>query len=598
MSSGSIAVPQSPGSFATEATARSSISGNNEDLFFRIVDSSSQDHLAGDSTKGTSSSFRNKASMWNSSPNLKVDPDDLCDNKWEFDTVDFNSSFNGDSRPRKGLQSSSNEERSGDKAHVGVGSNRSAPRRMSSFSMKPVVTAESRAVPSKEQSSHDGLHVDAGTGDQKSDHSDSAQHPSNSKVKKRIKVRAGDLNLDSSTGSKSIDRQHVEEAVRRWQSEHGMGPSTDGDLNTMQRAVSRRRVLTATDGTNEELTGLNSSDGGGDRIRVVVRRSKSLDESCSSFMASLAASGEHVPRRATRRSMTSTATPARARSKSRGRRSSATTPEATDGEDAGTGSGRVLPRPRQRSVSRGRRMSVSTAQTYGRATSEETDLGDSTASVQEVVSKTRQRSVSRGRRMSVAPRAADEAQAVSPRSRSRVRDRRPSCASGGEHVTTPRSHSLGRHLQRSNHDAQVEDKKSAMSGSRSVSLKSAGCESRESAMSAPGRLSTAGSGSILHRRRSRSIARADARSSDSVAGSLQGFRKPLVQQHPMNDLTRNHRNSGEGVGSSAFSSRIAAPIDPPSPQETELSRLMKETGITTEQFLKLQEAGYRLKATD
>lgn len=591
---GSVAVPQSPGSFATDATARSSISGNNEDLFFRIVDSTSQDHLPGESMKGASSSFRNKASMWNSSPNLKVDPDELCDNKWEFDTIDFNSSFNGESRPRKGLQPASFGERSGEKAHA-LGSNRATPRRMSSFSMKPVVTVESRITPSvtkKELTHHDGLDGDEGTRDQKSEHSDSVQQPPSSKVKKRIKVRAGDLNLDNSSGSKSIDRQHVEDAVRRWQSEHGMSPSTDGDLSTMQRAVSRRRASTAIEGTNEEAACLNASDSGGDRIRVVVRRSKSLDESCSSFMASLAAGGENVPRRAARRSMTSTATAARARSKSRGRRSSAT--ELSNGDDIATGSGRILPRPRQRSVSRGRRMSVSTSANQH---SEESDLGDSTTCTQEAVSKSRQRSVSRGRRLSLAPRATDDSQTSSPRSRSRLRDRRQSCASGGEHVPAPRSHSLGRHLQMSNHEAQVNDKKSAMSGSRSVSLKSAGCESRESSMSAPGRLSTTGSGSILQRRRSRSMARADSRSSDSISGDLQASRKPLVQQHPMNDLTRNHRNTSEGGGSSAFSSRIAPPLDPPSPQETELTRLMKETGITTEQFLKLQEAGYRLKAT-
>jgi hypothetical protein len=67
----------------------------------------------------------------------------------------------------------------------------------------------------------------------------------------------------------------------------------------------------------------------------------------------------------------------------------------------------------------------------------------------------------------------------------------------------------------------------------------------------------------------------------------------------MNDLSRNHQSGSiNGVGSVAFSSKIVAPTVHSDSQERDgdLSRLLKETGITAEQFLKLREAGYTLKS--
>jgi hypothetical protein len=63
----------------------------------------------------------------------------------------------------------------------------------------------------------------------------------------------------------------------------------------------------------------------------------------------------------------------------------------------------------------------------------------------------------------------------------------------------------------------------------------------------------------------------------------------------MNDLARNHRNNT--VGSAVFSSKISTPSAEPFSQEidSELSRLVRDTGITLEQLQKLREAGYMLK---
>jgi len=71
----------------------------------------------------------------------------------------------------------------------------------------------------------------------------------------------------------------------------------------------------------------------------------------------------------------------------------------------------------------------------------------------------------------------------------------------------------------------------------------------------------------------------------------------------MNDLSRN-RQPGDvkNPGSAAFQSKYAAveEEDPKPPkasefaEEKELIRLIQETGITPEQFLKLREAGYML----
>jgi hypothetical protein len=353
------------------------------------------------------------------------------------------------------------------------------------------------------------------------------------------------LSMDSSNGSRSVDRHQVEEAVRRWKSEHGNSSLTEGNLSKFEQAVSRRRSATI-DGNNADSSVTSFPEGGGEKIRVVIRRAKSLDESSSSFMSSILASGEQTPRRASRR--TSTTTPsARARSRSRDRRSSHAL------------KGFIL---------------------------KEED-GDATEAYQVSPERPRRRSVSRGRRKNLGPSQLGEETAQPTRRLSRAGRRQSSS------TTSQRSHSLGRHLEKSNHEADAKLRSNAMSCSRSVSAKSAGCESRQSSSSAPGRLITASSGSILQRRRGRSLSRCATRNTDEKSDKSSS-RAPLPTQHPMNDLSRNHRN--DTVGSPIFSSKISPPVVEPAFQDVdvELSRLVRDTGITLEQLQKLRDAGYML----